>query len=215
MRPRLFPSVTIHTIHNHSTLWRPRHSHWHRWMNYEIKYNNLQCLSEDFFLQMNIRRVTSGFHCTETHVGLHVKCPSLSGFRHNWDVWSCSVSNFSKIRSAVTTCGHMATHTRQIWLSKLAYLCNFSLRTLQRGGARGSVVVEALCYKPEGRGIASRWGGFFSNLPNPTGRTMALGSTQPLTEMSTRNLKKRSLGVKCGRRLGLTTLPSSVSRLSK
>jgi hypothetical protein len=31
-----------------------------------------------------------------------------------------------------------------------------------------------------------RW--IFSNLPNPSGRTMALGSTQPLTEMSTRNL---------------------------
>jgi hypothetical protein len=29
---------------------------------------------------------------------------------------------------------------------------------------------------------------FFFNLPNPFGRTMALGSTQPLTEMSTRNL---------------------------
>jgi hypothetical protein len=28
----------------------------------------------------------------------------------------------------------------------------------------------------------------FSNLPNPSGHTMALGSTQPLTEMSTRNL---------------------------
>jgi hypothetical protein len=29
--------------------------------------------------------------------------------------------------------------------------------------------------------------GFF-NWPNPSSRTMALGSTQPLTEMSTRNL---------------------------
>jgi hypothetical protein len=28
----------------------------------------------------------------------------------------------------------------------------------------------------------------FYNLPNPSSRTMALGSTQPLTEMSTRNL---------------------------
>jgi hypothetical protein len=27
-------------------------------------------------------------------------------------------------------------------------------------GARGSAVVKALRYKPEGRGIASRWGGF-------------------------------------------------------
>jgi hypothetical protein len=52
-------------------------------------------------------------------------------------------------------------------------------------------VVEALCYKPEGRGIASRWGGFLSNWPNSSGRIMALGSTQPLTEMSTRNLKKK------------------------
>ena len=34
-------------------------------------------------------------------------------------------------------------------------------------GARGSLVLEALRY-------------------NPSGRTMALGSTQPLTEMSTR-----------------------------
>jgi hypothetical protein len=29
---------------------------------------------------------------------------------------------------------------------------------------------------------------FFFNLRNPSGRTMALGSTQPVTEMSTRNL---------------------------
>jgi hypothetical protein len=41
----------------------------------------------------------------------------------------------------------------------------------------------------------------YLNLPNPSGRTIALGSTQPLTEMSTRNLKKK--------------LPPSVSRLSK
>jgi hypothetical protein len=29
---------------------------------------------------------------------------------------------------------------------------------------------------------------FFFNLPNPFCRTMALGSTQPLTEMSSRNI---------------------------
>jgi hypothetical protein len=30
----------------------------------------------------------------------------------------------------------------------------------------------------------------FSNSPNPSGRTMALGSTQPLTKMSTRTLPR-------------------------
>jgi hypothetical protein len=35
--------------------------------------------------------------------------------------------------------------------------------------------------------IADKVTGFF-NLPNPSSRIMALGSTQPLTEMSTRNL---------------------------
>jgi hypothetical protein len=38
-----------------------------------------------------------------------------------------------------------------------------------------------------GRGFQSRWGGFF-NLPNPSSSTMTLGPTQPLTEMSIRNL---------------------------
>jgi hypothetical protein len=41
--------------------------------------------------------------------------------------------------------------------------------------------------------------------------TMALGSTQPLTEMGTRNLP----GVKCVQRVRLTTSPPSVSRLSR
>ena len=59
---------------------------------------------------------------------------------------------------------------------------------------RGSTVVKVLCYKSEGRWFdpsLCQW--IFSLKYNPSGRTMALGSTQPLTEMSTRSI---SLGVK-------------------
>jgi hypothetical protein len=46
-------------------------------------------------------------------------------------------------------------------------------------------LIEALCSKPEGRGFDSRQGSliFFIGLILP-----ALGPTQPLTEMSTRNI---------------------------
>jgi hypothetical protein len=57
-------------------------------------------------------------------------------------------------------------------------------------------LVDILCYKKECRGFESREGGFF-NLFNPSSRTMTMGSTQPLTEMSTKNR------LKCGRRLRL------------
>jgi hypothetical protein len=40
--------------------------------------------------------------------------------------------------------------------------------------ARGSVVVKALCYKPEGRGFDSRLGEFL-NLPFSSGRTKPWG----------------------------------------
>jgi hypothetical protein len=52
--------------------------------------------------------------------------------------------------------------------------------------------------------------GFF-NWPNPSSRTMALGSTQPITEMSTRNLP----GGKGRPARELTSSPPSVNQLSR
>jgi hypothetical protein len=49
-------------------------------------------------------------------------------------------------------------------------------------------LVEALCYKLEGRRFESRMRWIFFSLPNPSSRTLTLGLTQPLTEVSTRNL---------------------------
>jgi hypothetical protein len=50
-------------------------------------------------------------------------------------------------------------------------------------GARGGVVAKALRYKPAGGGFDSRWCHWNFSI-NPAGRTMALRSTQPLTEVS-------------------------------
>jgi hypothetical protein len=55
-------------------------------------------------------------------------------------------------------------------------------------GARGSVVgwgTMLLAGRSRDR-VPMRW--MFFNLPNPSSRNLALGSIQPLTEMSTRNL---------------------------
>jgi hypothetical protein len=54
---------------------------------------------------------------------------------------------------------------------------------------RGHMVaqlVEMLCYKPNGRRYDSQWCGW--NFLHPSSCSMALGLTQPLTEMSTRNI---------------------------
>jgi hypothetical protein len=59
--------------------------------------------------------------------------------------------------------------------------------------ASGSLVVKALNYKLEGRGFETRRGEIL-NLPNPSG--LAMRFTQPLTEISTGNIKKNK--VKCG-----------------
>ena len=53
--------------------------------------------------------------------------------------------------------------------------------------------VEALCYQLEGHGFHSQWGQWIFHWLNPSSHIMVLGLTQPLAEMSTRNI---SLGVK-------------------
>ena len=49
-------------------------------------------------------------------------------------------------------------------------------------------LVEALLYKPESRGFDSQWVVGICHLLSPTGRAMAVGSTQPLTDISTRSV---------------------------
>jgi hypothetical protein len=77
--------------------------------------------------------------------------------------------------------------------------------------ARGCVVARGTILQTERSPVSSPgWGGFFFfNLHNASGRTMALGSTQPLKQW----VPGIFLVKKSGRRLGLTNLPPSVNRM--
>ena len=79
--------------------------------------------------------------------------------------------------------------------------------TVHSRGDLGCTLVKVLCKKSVGRWC--HWN--FSLTYNPSDRTMVLGSTQPLTEMSTRSI---SWG-KGGRCVRLTTLPPSCAVLMK
>ena len=72
-------------------------------------------------------------------------------------------------------------------------------------GAWGGVVVKALRYYSDGPGIDYRWCHWKIQWHIPFDRTMALGSTQPLVKMSTRNMA----GGKGGRCVRVTTSPPS------
>jgi len=80
-----------------------------------------------------------------------------------------------------------------------------------REGHTVAQLVEALRYKPEGRGFNSWWctGIFHSHYPS--GHIVALGLTQPLTEMSTRGISWEGKGRRC---VELTTLPTFLCWMS-
>jgi hypothetical protein len=76
------------------------------------------------------------------------------------------------------------TATHDVFLS----VGHIATSSLVFGGHAMAQLVEALRYKPECRGFDFRWCHWNFHLHNTSGRTMALGSTQPLTEMSTMNV---------------------------
>jgi hypothetical protein len=87
----------------------------------------------------------------------------------------------------------------------------YKARATWTSGASGSVVGWALCYKPEGRRFESRWSGYFQ----------FTYSFQPyygpgVDSASNRNEYQESpWGIQGGRRIRLTNLQLSVSRLSR
>jgi hypothetical protein len=76
--------------------------------------------------------------------------------------------------------------------SLLKTLISYLLGKYMNVGARSSLVGRGTMLQDGKSGVRFSMRSldffFFFNLPNPSSRIMALGSTQPLTEMSTRNL---------------------------
>jgi hypothetical protein len=88
---------------------------------------------------------------------------------------------------------------------------SLSIRIPFHGGEkRCSFVVRALCYKPEGRGFETRWGEWmvliYLILPAALGPGVHSASNRNEYEKQKNNCFWR---VKCGRSVGLTTLPPS------
>ena len=74
-------------------------------------------------------------------------------------------------------------------------------------------VVKVLCYKSKGRWFDPNWcHRYFSLTYNPSDRTMAMGSNQPLTEISTRSISPWG---KSGRCVRPTTLSLSSTVVMK
>ena len=95
-------------------------------------------------------------------------------------VQSCLSRKSSKIRIVVVfelIDSQALSHITWIYMCVSYFIC--------RGHATAQLV-EALLCNPEGRAFDSRWCHW--NWHNPSGRTVALGLTQSLTEMSTGNI---------------------------
>jgi hypothetical protein len=120
---------------------------------------------------------TSAFHGTGTNFFL-----STYYFSCQYRSTKCSTFVFKFIKTTNVTTNNLPVH-------------------IYHRGHAVTQLVEALSYKPEGRGFDSRW--CYWNFGIPSSRTLALGLTQPLTEMSTGIFP----GDKGGRCVGLTTLP--------
>jgi hypothetical protein len=105
---------------------------------------------------------------------------------------------------------------------KRTYDCGCLLRFLHKGKdlARWqetccSVVVEALCCKPEGNGFETRWGNLFFSIDLIIPAAVGPGVHSASNKNEYQKRRKRFWGAERGRCERLKTLPPSVSQLSR
>jgi hypothetical protein len=120
-----------------------------------------------------------------------------------WAVLQCDL-HFFRLSNRNSFQSQMDLECNSLFLSCSGPFQQLALNCLQSHAV--TYLVQAQCYKPEVRGFDSRWGRLiFFNLSNPSSRTLALGSTEPLQKC----VPDFFLAVK-----GLTS-PPSVSRVCR
>jgi hypothetical protein len=88
----------------------------------------------------------------------------LSSFRrsiHYWAHLTAYTFSINAIPSELKRPERGANKDLQLIARSIINGCMYSLLHTSFCGTRGSVVVKALCYKPEGRGFETRWGEWF------------------------------------------------------
>jgi hypothetical protein len=142
-------------------------------------------------------------------------------FRPLWAIlkWNIQLLSHRKVLQPIIKCINSSRWGKNFRQLK-PFLCKIRLwikvdytsvnETMRQCSALcGSVVDKTLRYKPEGRGFENRWDKFL-NLPKPSSRS------RPWCKRNESPKKYKCLwGVKRGRCVGLTTLPPSLSRLSR
>jgi hypothetical protein len=121
---------------------------------------------------------------------LKIKCPTSrpDKYPNSWQI--CQGTRSSPSRPLVRVPYFMTICTKGVYWRNLILLLgrkchNSDLYLFQQMSEGILQVAEELCYKPGS--ITDEVIEFF-NWPNPSSRTMAMVSTRPLKEMSTRNL---------------------------
>jgi len=151
----------------------------------------------DFVFSLVLCFLSTWYSLRSIALARHKRWIAISSFAASW--FENAVQFISPLHLSLPICCSQLSDF--ILLLSTLFLPYF----LCMGGYAVAHLVEALRYKSEGRGFDSRWFTGIFHWLNPTGRNVALGLTQPLTEKSTRNI---SWG-KGDRWVGLTNLSPS------
>ena len=155
-------TITSHSFNIHFNLWSERE-----------KTNKMQQLDVYFQQFLNMFRASL--------------CPSSGEQDVCYCMWCAALLLLDVVGSG---CGALPCGVASCWFFSLTSQFAHDARSQKPKNTlqHYPLILLALRYKPEGRGFDFRWCHWNFSLTYPSGRTMALRLTQPLTEISTRTI---------------------------